>query len=48
MCKALNIPGIPVYLLMGKDGKKAYDNLSEGGYPGNEILKNNIEVALTK
>ena len=48
MCKALNIPGIPVYLLMGKDGKKAYDNLSEGGYPGNEILKDNIEVALSK
>ncbi len=24
-----------------------YDNLSQGGYPGSEILKNNIEVALT-
>ncbi len=48
MCKTLNIPGIPAYLLLGKDGKTAYDNLSEGGYPGNEVLQNNIEVALTK
>lgn len=48
LCQQLNIPGIPAYLLLGKDGKTAYDNLSEGGYPGSEILKNNIEVALTK
>ena len=48
MCDALNIPGIPSYLLLGKDGKPAYDNLSQGGYPGSEVLKNNIEVALTK
>lgn len=48
MCRTLGIPGIPAYLLLGKDGKKAYDNLSQGGYPGSEILKNNIEVALTK
>ena len=40
--------GIPAYLLLGKDGKRAYDNLSEGGYPGSQILQNNIEVALTK
>ena len=44
----LNVPGIPAYMLIGKDGKTAFDNLSQGGYPGNEILKNNIEVALTK
>lgn len=48
MCQTLNIPGIPAYLLLGKDGKTAYDNLNQGGYPGSEILKNNIEVALTK
>ncbi len=48
MCRSLNIPGIPSYLLLGKDGQTAYDNLSEGGYPGSEVLKNNIEVALTK
>lgn len=48
LCESLGIPGIPAYLLLGKDGKPAYDNLSEGGYPGSEVLKNNIEVALGK
>lgn len=48
LCESLGIPGIPAYLLLGKDGKPAYDNLSEGGYPGSEVLKNNIEVALSK
>lgn len=48
LCEHLNIPGIPAYMLIGKDGKTVFDNLSQGGYPGNEILKNNIEVALTK
>lgn len=47
MCTSLNIPGIPAYLLLGKQGKKVYDNMNEGGYPGSDILKNNIEVALT-
>ncbi len=47
LCRALNIPGIPAYLLLDKSGNKTYDNLSEGGYPGSEILRNNIEVALT-
>ena len=48
LCRALNIPGIPAYLLLDKKGNRFYDNLSEGGYPGSEVLKNNIEVALTK
>lgn len=48
MCRALNIPGIPAYLLLNKKGEHAYDNLSRGGYPGSEVLKNNIEVALTE
>ena len=48
MCKSLGIPGIPAYMLLGKDGKPCYDNLSEGGYPGSEVLQTNIEVALTK
>ncbi len=47
LCESLNIPGIPAYLLLNKKGEKSYDNLEEGGYPGSEILKNNIEVALT-
>lgn len=48
LCQSLNIPGIPAYLLLNKKGEKVYDNLSQGGYPGSEILKNNIEVALTE
>ena len=47
MCNQLGIPGIPSYLLLGKDGKTAYDNLNQGGYPGSEVLKQQIEVALT-
>lgn len=47
MCNSLNIPGIPAYLLLDKQGKNVYDNMSQGGYPGSEVLKNNIEVALT-
>lgn len=48
LCSELNLLGIPTYLLLGKDGSTAYDNIKEGGYPGSEVLKNNIEVALTK
>lgn len=48
ICNQLGIPGIPAYMLLNKDGSVAYSNLSTGGYPGNDILQNNIEVALTK
>lgn len=48
VAKLYNIPGIPVYMILGKDGKPCYDNFAEGGYPGSDVLKNNIEVALTK
>lgn len=48
LCSQLGIPGIPCYLLLNKDGSVAYSNLAEGGYPGNDIIQNNIEVALTK
>jgi len=48
LCTRLGIPGIPSYMLLNKDGSVAYDNLSEGGYPGNETIQNNVEVALTK
>lgn len=48
LCTGLNIPGIPSYMLLNKDGSVAYDNLSEGGYPGNDVIRNNVEVALTK
>ncbi len=46
LCKRLQIPGIPSYMLLGKDGSVAYSNLTEGGYPGNELIKAEIEKAL--
>lgn len=48
LCKELNIPGIPAYLILDKKGEKSYDNLTTGGYPGNDIIQNNLEVALTR
>ena len=48
LCNQMEIPGIPAYILINKDGSTAFSNLSTGGYPGNEIIGNNIEVALTK
>lgn len=44
----LGMQGIPCYLMLNKDGSVAYSNVTEGGYPGNEIIQNNAEVALTK
>ncbi len=48
LCKMLNIPGIPAYIMLNKDGSTAFSNLTEGGYPGNDVILNNAEVALTK
>ncbi len=48
LCTQLGIPGIPAYMLLNKDGSVAFSNLNTGGYPGNDVLQNNIEVALTK
>lgn len=48
LCQTLGIPGIPSYVLYNKDGSEAFSNLHEGGYPGNELIQNIIEVALTK
>lgn len=48
LLKALQIPGIPAYLLLNKDGSEAFSNLTQGGYPGNDIILNNITVALQK
>lgn len=48
LCESLNIPGIPAYVLYNADGSEAFSNLTEGGYPGNELVQNVIEVALTK
>ena len=48
LCQSLNVPGIPAYVLYNADGTEAFSNLQQGGYPGNEIIQNAIEVALTK
>ncbi len=48
LCAKLNMPAIPAYLLLNKDGSEAYSNVTTGGYPGNDIMQNNIEVALSK
>ncbi len=48
LCSTLQMPGIPAYAIINKDGSTAWDNLTKGGYPGNELVKNEMEVALTK
>lgn len=48
LCAKLNMPAIPAYLLLNKDGSVAFSNVTTGGYPGNDIMQNNIEVALSK
>ena len=44
----LNMAGIPAYMLLNKDGSVAFSNITQGGYPGNSLLQNLIETALTK
>lgn len=44
----LNMTGIPAYMLLNKDGSVAFSNVTEGGYPGNSLIQNQIEIALTK
>lgn len=48
ICTQLGIPGIPCYLLLNKDGSVAFSNLTEGGYPGNDVIKSEVEAALAK
>jgi thiol-disulfide isomerase/thioredoxin len=48
ICNSLNIPGIPAYAVVGKDGSMEYNNLSRGGFPGNETIVNAAETALMK
>ena len=44
----LGIQGIPSYMVINKDGTTAYDNIAEGGYPGDDVIKAEIDKALTK
>lgn len=48
LCSQLGVAGIPAYLLINKDGSVAYSNVTEAGYPGNDVIQNHVEIALTK
>ena len=48
LLKSLGINGIPTYLIINADGSVAYDNISTGGYPGDEIIQAEIDKALAK
>lgn len=48
LCEEQGVRGIPCYKLLNKDGSTAFSNLTEGGYPGNEVIKPAIEAALKK
>ncbi len=44
----LGMRGIPAYMILGKDGKIAYSNTREGGYPGNDFIQAELTKALRK
>lgn len=44
----LGIRGIPTYMVINKDGSVAYDNIATGGYPGDDVITEQIDHALTK
>ena len=44
----LGIRGIPSYLLLDKDGRRVYDNISEGGYPGDEVVRAQLDAVRAK
>lgn len=46
LCQDLGIHGIPCYMLIAKDGSVAYNNIQTGGYPGNDVIKAEIDKAL--
>lgn len=48
LLKHLGIRGIPSYVILNKDGSEAYNNIAEGGYPGDEIITSEINKALNK
>lgn len=48
LMKALGIRGIPTYYIADKKGEHSYDNISEGGYPGDDKIVAEIESALNK
>lgn len=44
----LGIKGIPTYYIMDKKGQRVYDNIAEGGYPGDDVIVAQIEGALNR
>lgn len=48
LLKSLGIQGIPTYMIINKDGSVAYDNISMGGYPGDDIITGELDKALSK
>ena len=48
LASGLGMPGIPAYLLLNKDGSTAFSNVTEGGYPGNEFMREQMLQALGK
>ena len=48
LLRDLGIRGIPTYYITDKNGQRVYDNIAEGGYPGDEIITAQIENALNK
>lgn len=48
LMRSLGIKGIPTYYIADKNGQHVYDNIAEGGYPGNEIITAQIDNALNK
>lgn len=48
LLKHLGIKGIPSYMILNADGTTSYDNIASGGYPGDDVITEEIEKALVK
>ena len=48
LLRSLGIRGIPTYYIADKKGNRVYDNIAQGGYPGDEEIIAQIENALNK
>ena len=48
LMRQLGIRGIPCYYIATKAGEHSYDNIAEGGYPGDDVITAKIEEALSK
>ena len=46
LLKSLGIMCIPTYMIIDKNGKQVYDNIETGGYPGDDVIKGEIDKVL--